>query len=76
MINTTYVVIAVNDITDDMIAEAVNTPTSFRKALDRTTAILKYNTRFPNSMNSQTKYTHAGILAYLVTNTVSWNTTP
>lgn len=68
----TYVVIDTELAVDDMIHESIGNETSFRKSIDGTKAILKFNVRFPNTMAGKTKYTHAEILQFLSDNSVSW----
>lgn len=71
-IETTYIVIDVDLITNDMINESIGNETSFRKSLDDTKAILKFNVRHPNSMAGYVKYTHTEILTFLTDSILEW----
>lgn len=62
-----YCIVPVNDITNDMVAEAVNAADSLRYNLDKTCAVLKFSTSFPNSMKGYKKHTSEEILAILIT---------
>lgn len=62
-----YCIVSANDITNDMIAEAVNEATSLRYSLDGAKAILKFATPFPNSMKGYAKYTAEEMLSILAT---------
>lgn len=64
----TYVPINTVDIVDAMIVESVNTETSYKKSIDKTESILKFNIKNPNLMAGKTKYDHAGITQYIVDN--------
>lgn len=72
-ISSIYVVINMDLITDDMINESLNTESSFRKSLDGTQAILKFNTLHPSSMSGFIKYDHAKMLQFLTNNIIEWN---
>lgn len=75
MSEKTYVVIDTNLVTNDMITESIGNETSFRKSLDETKSILKFNYMYPNTMVAYTKYTNAEIIQYLVTNKADWEAT-
>jgi hypothetical protein len=60
-----YIIINIEDITDQMIHDSLNTPSSFRTSLDGTKAVLKFPTAFPDIMSGQIKYTHEEILEIL-----------
>lgn len=62
-----YCIVSVNDITNDMIAEAVNDADSLRYSVDNTKAVLKFATSFPNSMKGYIKYSTEDILPILAT---------
>lgn len=70
---STYVVIDVVLIINDMIIESVNEETTFRKSLDGTEAILKFNVKYPNTMVGYTKLDWAEMVQYLIDNTALWN---
>ena len=74
-ISSTYVVIAVNLITDSMIEESVNTASSYRRSIAGTEAVLKFNTLHPNTMANHAKYTHTEILQYRDANSADWEVT-
>ena len=60
-----YVIINVIDITDRMIHDSLNTAASFRKSLDNTKGILKFDTPYPDIMAGYIKHTEAEILILL-----------
>lgn len=68
----TYVVIDVDSIIQDMIEESIGNENSFRKSLDGTKAILKFNTKYPNTMKGYRKYNHKEILQFLTNNVSDW----
>lgn len=70
--NRTYIVINTNEIVNDMINESVNTAMSFRKSLDGTKGILKFETAFPASMVGHLKRNHSQIVQYLIDNSTDW----
>ena len=66
--NRKYVIINVSDITDEMIASAIQTSTStLRKSLDGTKAILKWEGDTPSCFDSMTTYSHSEIKTELAT---------
>ncbi len=70
-----YVVLNEVDVTHAMVEESVNGHDTYRKALDGTQSILKFNKRHPNEMSGRLKYTHTEILQYLEMNSISWAAT-
>lgn len=68
----TFVVIDIDFITNSMIDESKNLATTFRRSKDSTQAILKFDTRFPESMQGFKKYTQEEILNYLSANSAQW----
>lgn len=72
-IESTYVVIDYDLIIDDMVNESIGNETSYKKSLDETKAILKFNKKHPNSMKGYKKYTHSEILQFLIDNDADWN---
>ena len=73
MNEATYIVIDVDLITNDMVNESICSESTYRKSLDGTKAILKFNVKHPNSMVGVVKYTHEEILIFLSENSVDWN---
>ncbi len=67
-----YVVIATNDIADEMIEESLNDSNSFRKCNDDSLSILKFNTEHPNTMQGYLKRDHDEIVEYLSENSADW----
>lgn len=70
-----YVVLNDLDITFDMVEESVNGHETYRRTLDGTQSILKFNKKHPNTMSGRIKYTHIEILQFLTTNSVTWENT-
>lgn len=68
----TYVIIPTVNIVNEMVEEALESPTSIRTSLDGSQSILKFSTPFPSTMGGYTKYSHSEMLDYLATNTVDW----
>ena len=68
-----YVIIETTNITQDMIDESLNKEDTMRFSLDCTCAILKFENHFPNHMAGYIKYSHDGMLEYLVTNSAEWD---
>ena len=60
-----YIVINTIDITDEMIHDSLNTADSFRRSLDGTKGILKFDTPFPGIMEGYIKHTAEEILEIL-----------
>lgn len=69
----TYVVIDTDLIINDMINESIGNESSYRKSLDRSKSILKFNLKHPNTMAGYTKYTGLEILQFLSDNTLDWD---
>ena len=70
--NRKWVIVNVSDITDEMIASAIQTSTStLRKSLDGTKAILKWEGDTPSCFDSMTTYSHSEILTELAKS--EWN---
>ena len=64
--NRHWVIVNVSDITDEMIANAIQTSTStLRKTNDGSKAILKWEGDTPSCFDGMTTYTHSEILAEL-----------
>ena len=64
--NRKWIIINVSDITDEMIAKAIQTSSStLRKTLDGTKAILKWDGDTPSCFDGLTTYTHSEILTEL-----------
>jgi hypothetical protein len=60
--NRKWVIVNVSDITDEMIANAIQTSTStLRKSLDGSKAILKWDGDTPSCFDGMTTYTHSEI---------------
>ena len=71
--NRKWVIVNVSDITDEMIANSIQSSlTTLRKSLDNTKAVLKWNGDTPSCFNGLTTYTHSEILTELAKNT--WTT--
>lgn len=62
---TIYCIIPVEDITNEMIDEAINSSDTLRYSLDGALAILKFDTPFPNSAKGHQKYSLEDILGVL-----------
>ena len=60
--NKIYIIIDAKDITDSMISASMNSDTTLRYNNDKTKAILKFNTKFPDAMRGYKKYNHEEIL--------------
>jgi len=71
--NSTYVVIDLNMVTALMIEEGIGEEDTVRQSLDGSKAILKFSTKYPNTMSGFKKYTHTEILQFLQDNTLTWN---
>jgi hypothetical protein len=65
MINQTFVIIPIVDITEVMIDESLNTDTTYRKSLDESKGLLKFSVPHPNTMAGHVKYNHEEILEIL-----------
>ena len=66
--NRKWVIVNVSDITDEMIASAIQTSTStLRKTLDGTKAILKWEGDTPSCFDGMITYNHSEILEQLAT---------
>ena len=64
--NRKWVIVNVSDITEEMIASAIQTSMStLRKSLDGTKAILKWEGDTPSCFDSMTTYSHSEILTEL-----------
>ena len=64
--NRKWVIVNVSDITDEMIASAIQTSMStLRKTLDGNKAILKWDGDTPTCFDGMTTYNHSEILAEL-----------
>ena len=60
--NRKWVIVNVSDITDEMIASAIQTSTStLRKSLDGNKAILKWEGDTPSCFDGMTTYSHSEI---------------
>ena len=70
--NRHWVIVNVSDITDEMIANAIQTSTStLRKTNDGSKAILKWEGNTPSCFDGMTTYSHSEILEELSTSTWS-----
>ena len=68
--NRKWVIVNVSDITDEMIASAIQTSMdTLRKTLDGTKAILKWNGDTPTCFDGMTTYNHSEILTELAKST-------
>jgi hypothetical protein len=68
--NRKWVIVNVSDITDEMIASAIQTSMStLRKSLDGTKAILKWDGDTPTCFDGMTTYNHSEILTELAKST-------
>tara|TARA_R100001230_G_C5525215_1_gene61058 strand:- start:285 stop:521 length:237 start_codon:yes stop_codon:yes gene_type:complete len=64
--NRKWVIVNVSDITDEMIASAIQSSmATLRKTLDGSKAILKWNGDTPSCFDGMTTYNHSEILAEL-----------
>ena len=64
--NRSWVIVNVSDITDEMIASAIQTSMdTLRKTLDGSKAILKFEGNTPSCFDGLTTYNHSEILAEL-----------
>ena len=64
--NRKWVIVNVSDITEEMIASAIQSSTSsLRKSLDGSKAILKWEGDTPSCFDSMTTYSHSEILTEL-----------
>ena len=64
--NRKWVIVNVSDITDEMIASAMQSSiTTLRKTLDGTKAILKWDGDTPSCFDGMTTFTHSEILTEL-----------
>ena len=61
----TYVVIPEKDVTDTIITDSLNKEDTYRKSLDGTQAVIKFNHPHPNCCKGAIKYTHSEILVIL-----------
>jgi len=65
--NRKWVIVNVSDITDEMIASAIQTSTStLRKTLDGSKAVLKWEGDTPSCFDGMTTYSHSEIKEELV----------
>jgi len=72
--NRKWVIVNVSDITDEMIASAIQTSMdTLRKTLDGTKAILKWNGDTPTCFDGMTTYNHSEILTELAKSTWTEN---
>ena len=68
--NRSWVIVNVSDITDEMIASAIQTSMdTLRKTLDGSKAILKFEGNTPSCFDGLTTYNHSEILTELAKNT-------
>jgi|TARA_R100000084_G_C4518594_1_gene85798 hypothetical protein len=68
--NRKWVILNVSDITDEMIASAIQTSMdTLRKTLDGTQAILKWDGDTPTCFDGMTTYNHSEILTELAKST-------
>ena len=68
--NRKWVIINISDITDEMIANSIQSSlNTLRKSLDNTKAILKWNGDTPTCFDGLTTYNHSEILTELAKNT-------
>ena len=64
--NRKWVIVSVSDITDEMIASAIQSSMdTLRKTLDGSKAILKFNGDTPSCFDGLTTYNHSEILTEL-----------
>ena len=64
--NRKWVIVNVSDITEEMIASAIQSSmSSLRKSLDGTKAILKWEGDTPSCFDGMTTYSHSEILTEL-----------
>ena len=64
--NRRWVIVNVSDITDEMIASAIQSSmATLRKTLDGSKAILKFNGNTPSCFDGLTTYNHSEILTEL-----------
>tara|TARA_R110002049_G_scaffold213617_1_gene385074 strand:- start:1 stop:237 length:237 start_codon:yes stop_codon:yes gene_type:complete len=64
--NRRWVIVNVSDITDEMIASAIQSSmATLRKTLDGSKAILKFEGNTPNCFEGLTTYNHSEILTEL-----------
>lgn len=64
--NRKWVIVNVSDITDEMIASAIQSSMdTLRKTLDGSKAILKFEGNTPNCFDGLTTYNHSEILTEL-----------
>ena len=64
--NRKWVIVSVSDITDEMIANAMQSSIdTLRKTLDGSKAILKFNGDTPSCFDGLTTYSHSEILTEL-----------
>ena len=68
----TYVIILEKDVTDMVIICSLNSEGTYRKSLDGTQALFKFDHPHPNCCAGDIKYTHSEILDYLETNSIDW----
>lgn len=66
-----YCIVLINDITNDMIEEAINEAEFLRYSLDGSKAILKFSTPFPNSMKGYIKYSVEELI--IILGTAEWS---
>jgi len=68
----TFIIIPENDVTEMMIMCSLNNENTYRKSLDGTLAILKFDHAHPDCAAGLVKYTHEEILLYLEDNEGVW----
>ena len=68
----TFIVMPEKDVTEMMIMCSLNKDDTYRKSLDGTLAVLKFDHAHPDCAAGLVKYTHTEILQYLVDNAIDW----
>ena len=71
--NTYMILTSVPAVEDACWGDVIQGFTTARKSLAETECIVKWQGTKPASLPANTEYDHAGILAYLVTNTADWD---
>lgn len=66
-----YCIVPTNEITQSMVDESTMDASEIRYSVDKTSAILKFNKQFPDTMYGYNKFTHEEILA--VVQGVAWS---
>ncbi len=67
----TYIIVPEIDVTDMMIIESLNKPTTYRRSIDGTFALLKYYSLHPDCCGGLQKYTYTEILVEM--EKTAWN---